>query len=95
MDDFEALISSLGEHSVDYIGKDNLRQLAVFGDPGNLSARIEICLEENSWAEQTRAIDRMLELRRMFLDEISIDYAFLNEDSCSSTVAERSDYSLV
>lgn len=92
MDDFEALIHSLGEHSVDYIGKDRLRQLVVFGDALSETARIEICLTENTWSEQTRVIERMLELRAMFLDELSLDYLFVDEDNCTRTAAERSDY---
>lgn len=93
MDEFEAVIHSLGEHAVDYLGKDQLRQLAVFGDPLTGSARIEIVLAENSWDEQTRAIDKMLELRLMFLEELSFEYDFLSEDSCTPVMAERSDYS--
>lgn len=93
MDEFEALVHSVGENSVDYIGKDALKLLTVTGDPQSMAARVEICLEDNSWAEQTRVIDRMIEIRTMFLDELSIDYVFVDEDNCTRSAARRSDYS--
>jgi hypothetical protein len=87
VDDFQALMHSLGEHAVDYIGKDSLRRLDVFGDEADGAAYIEICLEENSWDERSRAIDKMLEIREMFLDEVSIEYRFIDEDSSTVEAA--------
>lgn len=83
MDDFQALISSLGESTVAYIGKDVLDSLSVFGDPVDMTASIEICLRENSWERQSAAIDTMLEIRAMFLDEVSLSYRFVTPDSSS------------
>lgn len=95
MDEFGALVHSLGEHSVDYIGKDRLKLLTVSGDPHSMSARVEICLQDNSWEEQTFVIDKMVEIRTMFLNELSIDYVFVDEDNCTRASAERSDYAYV
>ncbi len=92
MDEFEATITSLGEHAVDYIGRQNLRQLAVFGDHHNSSADIQICLAVNDWASQTAAIDKMIELRAMFISELSIQYHFIEEDNYTPTAATRSDF---
>lgn len=82
MEDFDALVQSLGESTVDYLGKDRLRQLQIMADHVTGTANIEICLEDNTWESQTRAIERMIEIRDMFLDEISISYVFVDEDTC-------------
>lgn len=92
MNDFEAIIASLGEHSVDYLGRDSLSQLVVRCDSIGESARIEIWLTRNTWDEQSRAVSRMPEIRRMFLDEISIDYVFMSEDAETEDAASRSDF---
>lgn len=81
MDAFPALVQSLGEHAVAYIGKERLLALNVFGDPTDMSAEVEIYLRDNSWDEQTRAIDLMIELREMYLDELAISYRFAERDS--------------
>lgn len=96
MDTFTALIHSLGEHVVDYIGKDHLERLDVFGDEGDSSAHIEIFLSNQTWDEHSRAIDKMIELRAMFLDELSIDYRFVESDSETNQSAEarHSTYSM-
>lgn len=97
MEEFDALVHSLGEHCVAYIGKENLRRLDVFGDVADSTAFIEIYLEENVWERQAEAIDKMIEIRGMFIDELSIDYRFVDEDSSTveSAEARRSLYSLV
>jgi hypothetical protein len=96
MDEFDALISSLGESIVAYVGRDNLRRLDVFGDEDDSTARVEICLEDNSWGQQSHAIDKMIELRAMFLDELSLEYRFVEEDrsTASSAHARHSQFSL-
>lgn len=86
-------MNSLGEHAVSYIGGNALRALTVTGDPQSMSARVEICLIENTWAEQTRVIDKMIDLRTMFLNELSIDYVFVDEDQSTADATKRSDYS--
>lgn len=80
MNDFQAMVTSMMENAVDYIGKSRLLRLSVEADPGAGSAQIEIVLQDNSWASQSLAIDRMIELRSMFLDELSFEYAFLEAD---------------
>ncbi|WP_340539424.1 hypothetical protein [Nocardioides sp. GXZ039] len=97
MDDFQALISSLGESVVTYVGKDRLQSLYVFGDPGDMAAAIELGLAENTWEFQQHAIDKLIEIREMFLDEVSISYRFVTPDSSSAeaTAARQPDFSMV
>lgn len=83
MDDFDALVHSLGEHSVSYLRRDlKLAQLSVFGDQLTGSAFVEIVLSHPTWEERGTAIDRMIEIREMFLDEISISYAIHDDEDC-------------
>ena len=96
MNEFEALIHSLGEHLVITLGRDNLRRLDVFGDATDEAAYVEIVLADQSWASMSDAVDKMIEVREMFIDEISLDYRFASEDSetRASAQARRSDYSV-
>jgi hypothetical protein len=87
MDDFQALISSLGESTVAYVGESNLQSLLVFGDPADMTAAIELGLRENTWELQEHAIDRLLEVREIFLDELSISYCFVTPDSSTAEAA--------
>lgn len=76
MDEFTATIHSLGEHIVDGIGRDELKHVLVSGDELTSSVEITIVLSHPSWSVQQRAVDKMVELRALFLDEISFDYRF-------------------
>lgn len=81
MNEFEALIHSLGEHAVSYLGRDALVGLYAFGDAVDQAAQIEIYLKNNSWDEQARAIDAMIRLRELFFDDLAIQYRFAEVDS--------------
>lgn len=94
MEAFEALVHSLGECSVTYVGKEHLRQLTIWADELHATAHIEICLEDDSWAAREHAIDKMIEIRQMFLDDISIEYAFSGGDYCyDQAPAEEPEFS--
>lgn len=95
MDDSEALVHSLGEHCVDYIGKHNLRQLTATFDHMNGVAHVEICLANDSWSARESAIDKMIEVRQMFLDEVSVDYAFSGEGACIDVESSQVEYAYV
>lgn len=96
MDDFDALVVSIGEHAVSYIGKAHLSGLFVFGDEVDMTAFVEIYLSSSSWAEQDRAIEKMIELRAMFMDDAAIDYRFVepDESSTESARARRMTYAM-
>jgi len=81
MDEFGALIHSLGEYTVTYIGEQNLARLDIFGDDVAGTAYIEIALADNTWPSQSAAVDKMIEIREMYFDELAIDYRFISEDS--------------
>jgi len=91
MNPFQALLQSLLEHSVDYIRQDvDLHALRVSGDERTESAHVEIVLNKETWDEQQRAIDHMIEVRGMFIEEISLDYVFIRPEDWRSVDAKTS-----
>ncbi len=90
MNPFQALLHSLLEHSVEYIRQDvDLHALRVSGDERTESAHVEIVLNKDTWDEQQRAIDHMIEVRSMFIEEISLDYVFVRLDDWQSADAKN------
>ena len=80
---YEVTIHSLGEHVVSYLGRDHLKSVTIWGDELTATADISIVLSDDSWAEHERAIDKMIEIREMFLNDVAIDYRFDSEGSLS------------
>lgn len=97
MDDFQALVTSLGENAVAYIGRDQLASLFVFGDPVDMSVDVEIGLRVRDWETTQHATHAMLEIQEMFLNEVAVAYRFVDEDSdtVSAAVARHPAYALV
>lgn len=77
---FETLIQSFGEQILLYVGRDHLRSVVVRGDSRIGTADVELALTDFSWDEQSRAIDKMLEVREIFLEELAISYHFTEAD---------------
>ncbi|MGB3258431.1 MAG: hypothetical protein WBA72_10645 [Ornithinimicrobium sp.] len=95
MCDFEATINSLGEHLSDYIGREDLRQLTVLGREDTGEAEVTVCLRDDTWAAQERAIDKIIAVRELFMDEVALDYHFLGSDSCVEAMDfKRTDFAL-
>lgn len=78
MDEFQAIIVSLGEHLVQSVGKENLESLTVVGEPSLFTADVHIGLDDGSWAAEERAIDKVLEVIGLFDDEgLHVSYCFV------------------
>lgn len=90
--EFQALVSSLGEHSVAYIGKDNLRSLEVVADSHDHTAEVAIQLAVDSWENREAAIDAMIDVRGMFLGEMAIGYHFVEKDETVRSTHEVDAY---
>lgn len=78
LDEFTALTHAIGEYSVEALGKESLTGLQVLTNPRELSAFITIALEDQSNAEQRRAIAVMFEVEEMYSDEIALTYVFVD-----------------
>lgn len=82
MNEFEATVHSLGESTVEYLRPAGVLKVRIWADELSASAHVEICLESQEWEPQSRAIDKMIELRGIFLDDLSFDYVFVDEETC-------------
>lgn len=89
VNDFQCAIWSFGEHVVDYIGTDNLLAVRVSADDLTASADVSIVLASASWEDEERAIDQMLALRELFLDDLSFDYRFDSADNLAHTTSTK------
>lgn len=82
MDEFEAMVNSLGETLVSYIGKDHLRRLSINIDPATYSADVEVCLTSDDFEAVMFAIERIGQVRQIFMDELSFDYVLTSPEAC-------------
>ncbi|MGO4600380.1 hypothetical protein [Terrabacter sp. 2YAF2] len=89
MNAFEIAVQSLGAQIVSYIGRDRLASVSIAADELTATAEIAIVLRDQSWAEEERAIDKMVEIRGMFLDDLSFDYRFDSSVELSHTASTR------
>lgn len=87
MNEFQALIHSLGEQILAYVGKQNLSSVRIWGDELSGTARVSLSLARPSWGSEGRAIDKMVDVREMFLTELSIEYSF--DDSREGAVSDK------
>lgn len=78
----DALYRSLLETVVDFIGQDHISQVTVEADLYTGAAQVSICLLEESWDTVTHAIERMGQVRMMFMDELSIEYSLTSDEHC-------------
>ena len=83
VNEFEATIHSLGEHVLTYLGRDHVQAVTIWGDGLSGTADISIVMVDASWATEERAIEKMVEVREMFIDDVAIDYRFDLEGSAS------------
>ncbi len=87
MDELQALAQSIGEYTVDLIGRDNLDALQVTVDRRNRSAQVSIELKKPSDAEQLRVLDVMFELEQMYFEEVVLSYSFV--EAIDATADDR------
>jgi hypothetical protein len=77
--DFAILAQSIGENSVSYIGKENLRALSVEVNPVTMEADIEIVLRDAREDNRRAALEALREVEELFWDEIVIGHNFVGE----------------
>lgn len=78
--EFDALVQSFGETAVGYIGKDYLRSLSVVASPETRDASVVIVPREHSPEFYDQIIDKMVEVRGMYLGELHVDYMISDRD---------------
>ncbi len=75
-DELQALTISIGEQSLNAIGRDNLRALEVQLDPRTYHATMTIVLRSNDDRAQTDALHELFEVENLFADEAVLSYVF-------------------
>lgn len=88
MDENEILTRSIGEHAVDAITRERLHSLTVTFDARDASCTIAFVLADNSDAEQLRAIDKLLDVQMLFMDEASIEFR-IDDEADPEEAADR------
>lgn len=87
LDEFQALTTSIGEYSLDTIGRENLRGLRVTLDPRSLNAEMVLVLTENSDMLQKSVLRDLFEIERVFADDAVLSYQFaeaLDDDNAEA-----------
>lgn len=78
--EFETLGHSVFEQVLAYVGKSNLDSAVVTAHHATNSVDVELRLSNDTWDAQSRAIDKMIEVRGLFLGEVALHYWFVSGD---------------
>lgn len=78
-DELQALVISIGEHSLNAIGRENVRALDLRLDPRTNEASMRIVLSDNSDPAQMQALQSLFEVELLFTDEAVLSFAFAQE----------------
>lgn len=78
--EFQALITSLGESLVAYIGKDVIESLSVVGNEKSNLASVVIVPTHHAPKAYDQIIDGVIDVRGMFMGDIQFDYLISDAD---------------
>ena len=79
------VIESLGNASLSFLASAGVHSIRNSNVPADATAHMEICLIEDTWEKRARAIHSMVELREMFMDDVSLEYHFVTPEECGAT----------
>ncbi len=91
-DDFRVLIESLGETAVGYLKPLGLRSLTIEGDEAAGTARLAVCLSGDTWRLRGEALEKLVEIRLMFIDELALEFTFADKASACTEGVRQPDY---
>ncbi|WP_298589494.1 hypothetical protein [uncultured Kocuria sp.] len=86
--ELRALVTSIGEQTLLYLGKDNLTAARVTLDPKIEAATVEVALEESTPANRQRAFTKFIEVIDLFDDEVDLMLRIADHESLQSDMAE-------
>lgn len=78
MTEFEAAIDSLGHWSVSHL--PGVEYVRLTADESDRTVDMEIRLAHDAWISRERVIERMVDVRIMYLNDFSISYRFIDVD---------------
>ncbi len=91
-DDFGILIESLGETVVRYLKPLGLRGLTIEGDQAVGAAHLTVCLNHDTWQHRGAALEKLLPVRLMFIDELAVEFSFTDDVSGCPAGVREPDY---
>jgi hypothetical protein len=90
-DDWDVVIDSLGNMCLAYLGPADVDRVRIWSQPTEGSAHIEITLRKDSWENRSAAVDAMVGIRELFLDDLSFDYRFVDGDEDAQDLSAPAD----
>lgn len=88
VNELDALTQSIGEHAVQALGEDRLRELSVVLYTHDMTCMVTVCLEENTDAEQQEALESLFDVQGLFFEDVSMSFDFGAVDEASVAVSE-------
>ncbi len=93
LDEGTALAVSLGEHTVDSIGRDHLLGLHLSLNTRACEAHIIVALKDNTDDEQRRAIEKLIEVEESFAEDATVSFVFATEIPADVLASSKAAYS--
>lgn len=78
MDDAQALVTSIGEFTLDALGRERLNGMWVTLDPRTSRGDVLIALADNSDAEQKAVLLELFDVEAVYLDEAVLTFRFVD-----------------
>lgn len=80
------IIDSLGNYSVSML--EGVHEVRILVDEDDRTAHMELCLRSDTWGNRERVVDQMVEIREMFIDDVSISYSFGSSEAADLVQSE-------
>ncbi|MEV8269169.1 hypothetical protein AB0P19_02405 [Microbacterium oleivorans] len=78
MDEAQALVTSIGEFTLDALGRDRLNGLWVSLDPRTARGDVVVALADNSDAEQKAVLLELFDVEAVYMDEVVLTFRFVD-----------------
>jgi hypothetical protein len=75
-EDFRVLIDSLGNATLGMLSSAGLTSVRIFPEEAAGTAHLILELKQDGWVQRRAALERLAEVRSMFIDDIVFDYSF-------------------
>lgn len=77
VNDIQALTTSIGEYTLETIGRDSIKGLQVTMEDVDHQGCVSVALKDNSDAEQKRVLRELLGIEQIYFDEAALTFAFV------------------
>jgi hypothetical protein len=80
------IIDSLGNTALSWV--PGVRSIRIHSDPVQGTALMDVCLYQSTWQAREAAIEKLVELRCTFLEDLALEYRFVDSDDCGSVAPQ-------